>query len=360
VTFTPLTPSVDDRPRRQSFDRERVVEQAWSLAATGALTWTVFHLAGWNAAFGFVFCWFASFIVVFGVVVRQRHGSLQLKDRLATAFVAVGTSIALLPLVLILYYVAVKGAREALTNFPHFLVTDMKGVGSLKSSASAGMKHAIIGSVEQVGLAFLFSVPVGILAAAYLNEIGGRAAGVIRTVVSAMTGLPSIIAGIVVYTAWVSPRGVHGASGLAAAMALSIVMLPTIVRTAEEVLTIVPGSLREAALALGAPEWRVVVRVVLPTARAGLVTAALLGVARAVGETAPVLATAFGTPRTNANPFRGDQADLPLQIYQLIFSTQHSSITEAWGAAFLLIAIILTLFTLARILGTGGQRTRRA
>ncbi len=142
-------------------------------------------------------------------------------------------------------------------------------------------------------------------------------------------------------------------------MALAIIMLPTIVRSSEEVLRIVSDNLREAALALGAPEWRMVLKVVLPTARAGLVTASILGVARAVGETAPVLLTAFGTSDTNWNPFKGVQSDLPIQIYQLYKLDLTSPTAEAWGAALLLVFIVLTLFTLARILsslGPGGSK----
>lgn len=350
---------VDDRPRRSPPRLDHVAETGGALVAGGALAWIPFHLVGWNATFGFVVSWFASFCLIFAVVVRQRHGVLELKDRLATVFVTAGTSVALLPLFLILGFLAIKGGRVALTRFPHFLVTDMKGVGAKEPVSKAGMKHAVVGSVEQVGIATLAAVPAGVFAATYINEIGGRVASVVRTVAGAMTGLPTVIAGVVVYFAWVAPKGTNGWSGLAAAMALFIVMLPTVVRTAEEVLRIVPDSLREAALALGAPEWRMILRVVIPTARTGLVTAALLGVARAIGETAPVLLTAFGATRTNLNPLHGAQANLPIQIYQLILTFNAHSVAEGWGAAFLLVAIILTLFTLARILGTGGGGPRR-
>jgi phosphate transport system permease protein len=216
------------------------------------------------------------------------------------------------------------------------------------------MKHAIIGTIEQVGMATAVTVPIGVGTALYLNEIGGRLAGAVRLIVDAMSGVPSIIAGLFVYIFWVQPRHTEGFSGLAASMALGILMLPTITRTAEEVLRIVAGSLREAALALGAPEWRMICLVVVPTARAGLVTAGILGVARAVGETAPVLLTAFGSRNTNWNPFHGPQADLPLQVYQLARSPLNNNVKEAWAGAAVLIAIVLTLFTLARVLSAGG------
>jgi phosphate transport system permease protein len=351
---------LDDRPRSRRCDPDRAVELGGAAAAAAPLVWTPFHLVGWDAPFGFVVCWFGAFVGIYGLVARRRHGPLELKDRLATLLIASGTTVALLPLFLVLYFVLRRGLPVVLTHFPSFpfLRQDMRGFGSQDPVARAGMKQAIIGSLEQVGLAAAFTVPVGVLTAAYLNEIGGRFAAVVRTVADAMTGLPSVIAGLFIYAWWV--RGRHqGFSGLAAAMALSVVMLPTVVRTAEEVLRIVGNELREAALALGYPEWRVVLRVVIPTARTGLVTAAILGVARAVGETAPVLLTAFGNTGTNASPFHGAQDDLPVRIYQLVRSSSDANVSAAWGGALLLVLTILTLFTLTRIVGSGSTRKRR-
>jgi phosphate transport system permease protein len=171
-----------------------------------------------------------------------------------------------------------------------------------------------------------------------------------------MTGTPSIIAGLFVYILWVVPHGVNGKSGFVAACTLSIMMLPVTCRAALEVIRVVPGSLREAALAIGAPQWRVALRVVLPTARAGLITAAILGVARTAGETAEVLFTAGGGPHYNVNPFHGEQDDLPLRIYEQVFQPSAKAISVGWGAAFVLMSLVLTLFILARLLGrTGGS-----
>jgi phosphate transport system permease protein len=179
---------------------------------------------------------------------------------------------------------------------------------------------------------------------------------VVRFVTDAMSGLPSIIAGLLVYTLWVVE---FGFSGFAASMALIVVMLPIIVRTSEEMLRTVGGSLREASLALGAPEWRTVLRVVLPTARSGLVTASILGVARVVGETAPVLLTAFGSASTHFNPFSGQQADLPLFVYSLIRQPNAVQIQRAWTGALVLIGIVLALFTIARVVSGRGERRRK-
>jgi len=330
-----------------------------SALAAVAGVWLPFHLAGWNAPFGFTVCWFVTFLAIYDVVARHQHGSLQAKDRVATVAVTGGAVVALLPVFLIVWFVLGKGLGVVLGGFPHFLTHDLREFGPTDPVRKAGMKHAIIGTLIQVGLATLIVVPIGVLTATYLNEVGGRFAAVVRTVADAMTGLPSVIAGLFVYAAWVLPRGAGGFSGFAGSLALSVVMLPTVVRTAEEVLRIVPGSLREAALALGAPEWRMVLMVVVPTARAGLATAAILGVARAVGETAPVLLTTFGSKLTNVNPFDGPQSNLPIQVYEFVVSSTEGNVQVAWGGALVLVAIVLTLFVLARILGTGGAGRRR-
>ena len=165
-----------------------------------------------------------------------------------------------------------------------------------------------------------------------------------------MSGVPSIVAGLFIYAVWIVQFG-HGFSGFAASLALAVLMLPTITRTAEEVLRLVPDGLREASLALGAPEWRTTMRVVLPTARSGLITAVILGVARAVGETAPLIMTSFGATTMNVNPFDGAQASLPLSVYQLVSNPFASQQERAYAGAFILILTVLALFTLARLLG---------
>lgn len=353
--------SPPDRPRRRAVDREQLTELGAAAMVAAVTVWTAFHAAGWDAPFGAVLCWFIGFVATTWLIVSQRHGHLEAKDRVATVVICAGTVVALTPLVFVIYFVIRRGAPVVLTRFPAFpfVRQDLRRFGVHDPVAKAGMKQAIVGSLEQVGLATAITVPVGILAATYLNEIGGRFASIVRTVADAMTGLPTIIAGLFIYSAWVQPRGTKGYSGFAAALALSVVMLPTVVRTAEEVLRIVSDSLREAALALGAPEWRVVLRVVLPTARTGLVTAGILGVARAVGETAPVLLTAFGNQSLNTNVLNGPQDDLPLRIYLLVRSPSNSNVAVAWGGALLLMLVILTLFTLARILSSGAGATGR-
>jgi phosphate transport system permease protein len=273
-----------DRPHgRPVVDSGAALELVGSLLASVAAVWLVFTVAGLSAPFGLGLCSLIGFVVLYGVVEWRLHGILHAKDRLATLYVWLGAGIAFVPLAAIIIYVLVKGLPVLASHFPHFLTGDMSKAGPAEPVTAAGMSAAIVGTLEQVGLATLFSVPIAVFTATYLNEIRGWFSLVVRTVVDSMTGTPSIIAGLFIYLLWVYPRHTNGPSGFAASLALTIMMLPIVTRSAEEVLRIVPGSLREAALALGSPQWRMILRVVLPTARAGLVTAVILGIARAVG-----------------------------------------------------------------------------
>lgn len=167
---------------------------------------------------------------------------------------------------------------------------------------------------------------------------------------TAMSGVPTVVAGVFIYSIWVVGLG-QGFSGFAGSLALAILLLPSITRTAEEVLRVVPDGLREASRSLGAPEWRTVWSVVLPTARSGIVTSVILGVARAVGETAPLLFTIFGNNLLNANPFKGPQSSLPLFVYSNVKSSNQALINLAYAAALVLVIIVLVLFVAARLLG---------
>ena len=306
-------------------------------------------MAGISLGFGFIFCWAVLSYAIYGLLVWRRDGILIMKDRLATVAIWTGAVIALVALLAVVLYVVVKGAPVVFADFPHFLVNDMTGG---KSGHAFGVGAAIVGTMEQVAIATVISVPIAFLTATYMVESHSALSRLVRNVVDAMTGTPSIIAGLFIYIIWVVPRGVNGKSGFAAAMALSIMMIPVTCRAALEVIRVVPGSLREAAAALGAPQWRVALRVVLPTARAGLITAAILGIARTAGETAEVLFTAGGNAHYNWNPFHGQQDDLPLRIYEQVFQPSAKAISVGWGAAFVLMTLVLILFTLARVIGS--------
>ena len=356
VLIDPVQASPDRPVRKRRASRDGVFDLVGSAVAALAVVWVAFSVAGIAFSFGAVICWAVLTYAVYGVLVWRRHGVLTMKDRLATAAVWSGAVVALVALLAIVAYVTVKGLPIVVDSFPRFLVNDMTGG---KSGDAYGMGAAIVGTIEQVAIASLISVPIAFLTATYIVESRGLLSRLVAMVVDAMTGTPSIIAGLFVYLIWVEPRGVNGKSGIAAAFALSIMMLPVTCRAALEVIRIVPGSLREAALALGAPQWRVVLRIVLPTARAGLITAAILGLARTAGETAEVLLTAGGNPHYNWNPFRGEQDDLPLRIYEQVFQPSSKAISVGWGAAFVLMSLVLCLFVLARLLGSRGSGPRR-
>jgi len=224
-----------------------------------------------------------------------------------------------------------------------------------------GVLQAVVGTLEQVLIATLMGVPFAVATAVYLNEVGtGRTARLVRTVVTAMSGTPSIVAGVFIYSIFIF-TGVLHYSGFAASLALVVILLPSVTRVVEEVLRVVPSGLREASLSLGAPEWRTVWSVVIPTARSGVVTAVLLGVARIVGETAPLIFTAFGSQVMNANPFAHDQGALPLVILSNTHAAQAVLIDIAFQAAFVLMAIVLILFVLARFFSrTKSKKSGRA
>jgi len=266
-------------------------------------------------------------------------------DLLARGLLAAGTLLALVPLVLVLYYVAKKGLG---TWSWSFFTTDPTGnfLGS-----PGGIKSAILGTIEIVALATAIAVPLGIGVALYLVEYGreSRFAAVVRYFVDVMTGVPSIVFGLFIYITLILSGGVGGFAGWKGSLALALLMLPIVTRSAEVVLTLVPDSLREAALALGAPRWRVVGRIVLPTALPGLVTGSLLAIARAAGETAPLLFTSTLALATTLN--LGTQMNsLPAVIFADVGQAQDRLVRVAWGAALTLVLMILVLTTLARLI----------
>jgi phosphate transport system permease protein len=236
-----------------------------------------------------------------------------------------------------------------------FFTETLESVGPADPASVGGAKHAIIGTFEQVGLAMLLATPLGLLTAIHLTESRGRLARVTRVLVDAMSGIPSIVAGLFIFSMFVLKFD-QGFSGLAAAMALSVLMLPTVARTAEEVIKLVPDGLRESALALGAPQWKTVTKIVLPAARSGLVTATVLGVSRIAGETAPLLMTSFGSDSVNANALHGPQSSLPLFAFQRVRAALPTQIARGWAGALVLILLVLSLFTIARAVAARGRK----
>jgi len=258
--------------------------------------------------------------------------------------------IALVPLVSVVWLVVSKGAKRFGGDF---LTHSMNGVGP--RDATGGAYHAILGTLEQVGIASLIAIPIGLLAAIYVVEHGrGPLVPAIRFVTDVMTGVPSIVAGLFVFAFWV--LALHqGFSGFAAGVALAILMLPTVVRTTEVVLGLVPDTLREASLALGVPRWKTVMRVVLPTAISGITTGIVLAISRVTGETAPLLLTALNFDSINANPFKGQQAGLPSFVFAQAAQPNPTAVDRAWAGALTLLLLVLFLNVIARLIA---RRTR--
>jgi phosphate transport system permease protein len=266
-------------------------------------------------------------------------------DRMMRGGLALGTLVAIVPLGLILYYLIKQGAGAISLSF---FTTDPTGrfLGD-----PGGIRSAIVGTLVIVGIASAIAVPLGIAVALYLVEYGrkSRFANVVRYFVDVMTGVPSVVFGLFIYIVLVV-TGVGGSfAGWKGSVALALLMLPVVTRSAEVVLDLVPTGLREAALALGAPRWRVILRVVLPTAFPGLLTGSLLAIARGAGETAPLLFTAFAVNAMNWNP--GQQMNsLPIQIYNDVRQAQANIVERAWGAALTLVAMVLVLTLVARLI----------
>jgi phosphate transport system permease protein len=326
---------------------------AISVASSFCVVWILFaQLTFLSGPVGFVICWLVGFLGMYWTVNYQVFGPRVASDRTVGALVTVGALCMFTPLILLVGFLVVKGYH--LLSF-HLLFATQKGVLEVCTPGVAcpkpGVAHAIVGTMEQIGLAAAMGVPAGVLTAIYLNEVGGRFARIVRIIVTAMSGVPAIVAGAFVFSFLIGTLH-EGYSGFAGALALSVLLLPTVTRGTEEVLKIVPNDLREASSALAAPQWRTVWSVVLPTARSGLITAVLLAVAVALGETAPLILTIFGNKFMNVNPFHGPQSALSLLTYTQVKSSQAADIQLGYTAALVLFIIVFVIFILARVLGS--------
>ncbi|WP_063763287.1 phosphate ABC transporter permease PstA [Streptomyces sp. NRRL WC-3742] len=339
--------------------REDVFTVVGAAVGSLALDWTLFErVLPFSGVFGFLVCWYLLFLAGYFMLGRLQWGSLVVRDRLVSV---VAWSSGLLVVGLIADQVGYVSARgwEAAQHL-NFFTESMEHTASLSPITSGGALNAVVGTLEQIGLATLFSVPLGIAAAVFMSEVGGRMARPVRTLVEAMTALPSIVAGLFVLGVFILTFGGEK-SGFAASIALTVMMMPIVTRAAEVVIRLVPGTLREASYALGASQWRTVWNVVLPTARPGLVTAVVLGMARGIGETSPVLLTSGFSPLMNADPFNDQQVSLPLYIWNYVKSPHQPMVARAFAAAMTLMIMVLILFVTARVLGgrKPGELTRR-
>ena len=290
------------------------------------------------------------FFVAYGVIISTfsfiSRGSQAAKDSFVSTLVSLGAVVTVIPIASILFTVVQKGLPGLHLGI---LSNDMSMATPTDPIPTGGVLHAITGTLTLVVLALIMSVPIGILTALYLTEIKGKFAGPIRFLVQAMSGVPSIVAGLFILSAVLYPI-TKNYSALMGALALAVLMIPTIARTSEEVLLLIPNDLREAGVALGGTQWRTVALVVVPAAKSGLVTALILGIARVAGETAPLVLLTGGGEKVNLNPFDGPMGSLPIYIWKCFGQGTEESIARAWSGILVLLVIVLALFIAARFL----------
>jgi phosphate transport system permease protein len=351
MTTYQYTDVVPDPRRPWDHSRSTALRVVLLVALSGVFGWGATSFTGLSGFLGwYVGLGFAMPVVAF--VGSVRHGWNLASDRIATALISVAFAAVTIPWVSILLTVIRKGMKAFHANY---ITDDMRITPSSDALQYGGVAHAIIGTLIMVLVASLIAVPLGILAAVYIVEIRGRFANLVRFLTQAMSGVPSIVAGLFVYSTIVI--FFRSFSAIAGALSLVILMLPTVARTSEEVLKIVPAELRSASYALGATQFRTTFRVVVPTVSSGLVTAAVLGVARVVGETAPLLLTAsyFTAKSFNITEPIGS---LPIYIFSSLGIGDANATARAWGGSLVLLVVVLILFVFARIISSRLSRRK--
>jgi phosphate transport system permease protein len=287
-----------------------------------------------------------------GVTVYGRRGILEALLVVATLFLS---SFVFVLLGSVLWSVISNGIGAI---SPNFIFQNNYYIQPQTSLEYGGVGHAILGSLLIVGVSTLVTVPLGLATAVYLTETQGKSKGIIRTLLQAMSGLPSVVSGLFIYAMFIA-SGITTYAGWTGSLALIPLMLPTVARVTEESLRLVPVELRNGALALGAPAWRAFVQVTLPAAKSGIVTAVLLGVARVIGETAPLVLTTFAADRTNLNIFEGQMGSLPTYLFNYIAFGFDQSLQRAWGAALVILIIVAILFISARVASRTRTKARK-
>jgi len=307
----------------------------WSTDIPGAIVMTVIYLPLQLIASG-----------VAAFATRGRRGILD------SVIIVNAIGATLFTLIVLLSVIGSLIARGITAISAHFIYQNNVYVSPSTPLEYGGIGHAILGTVIIVGISMLIAVPIGVATAIYITEVRGRAVPYVRFFVQAMAGVPSVVAGLFILTIIVA-TGAFQQGAFAGGLAYAILMLPTVARTAEEVLKLVPEDLRTGALALGSTRARTVLRVVLPAARTGIITAIILGVARVIGETAPLLLAAGSADATVVNPFGGPIAAIPTYIFNNVALPYPDAVARAWASALVLIVLVSILFVLARVIGRG-------
>jgi len=334
----------------------------FAAVATTGLLWQ--QISPFSGILGYVIVTWFLFVLFYAILVSFDENRVTVRDRVSAVVMQSIAALVIAALVWVIIYTFLH-ALPALRHL-NFFTQDGKLGGPTSPLTQSGALHAVVGTLIELGIALGIAVPLGLLAAVFMNEVPGPFSRFIRTVVDAMTAMPDVLAGLFIYATLILALGV-GLSGFAAGVALAITALPIICRAADVVLRLMPGGLTEASYALGAGQWRTVRHVTLPTMRSGLATAVILGAARAIGETAPVLITAGVASGLTFNPTGGPMNSLPLMAFTSVSEPQQVEINRGFGAAALLLILVLLLFAIARKIGgrgpgqlTPGQQRRRA
>ena len=344
------TSLVAARPSRPWVNRSNIFKDSLPvLVIASLLALLIVQFSGLAGPLGSYVAFVVSFLVV-SFLFGLRHDRVKAIDKAMTTLIFAGFFTAFIPWVSILFTVFKRGSAAIYWGY---FTTDMSVTSGDEELHLGGLSHAIVGSGVIMLVASAIAIPFGIITAVYITEIKGRLSGLVRVMVQSMSGVPSIVAGLFVYAIMVTSRGF---SALAGAIALSILMLPTVARTAEEVLKLVPEDLRTSSYALGATQTATTFRIVLPSARAGLITASMLGMARVAGETAPLIMTAFYSANFSTDLTGHPLASLPMYIYQNFSNGTDLALSRAWGGASVLLGIIFVLFTVARLSGGRAKR----
>ena len=354
-----IRPAEADRPASDETRRPTATIRAVDVirllgsaaAAVGLTSWLYFFALPLQGELGFILISYGIFLLMFALLTSFDENRPTVRDRLVSVLVHSVAFLLLLCLFSIVIFTVGRGVEPL--AFINFFIQDMSKAGPLDPLAVGGIGHAILGTLIMITIALSISIPLGLLTAVFLSEFPGRYARFVRTVIEAMTALPSIVAGLFIYAIIIVYFGFNR-SGFAASLAITVMMLPIIIRSADVVLRLVPGNLKEASRALGASTWRTVWTVTLPTARSGLTTAIILGTARGIGETSPVLLTAGATTFLNLNPFSGPMTSLPLTTFYFVKSPEPNMIARGFGTAAVLMVLVVILFALARAIGGRG------
>jgi phosphate transport system permease protein len=342
-TLTAVKPS-----RPWKLTPKQVLPDLFGATFTVAATFAIVAISPLKGKLGFALTLIFMAIITATTISWIRRDRKAAMNSTTTVLVYIAAAFVIVPLISVIYEIVKLGS----VGFSFGIFTDdMAETSSESPLTEGGLLHAVIGTAYIVTFATLLSTPIGILTALYIVEVKGRFAGLVRFFVQAMSGVPSIVAGLFIFAVWMIQLG-NAYSGIAGGFALTVLMIPTVARTSEEVLKLIPQDLREAGLALGATQWRTVAMVIIPAARSGLVTAIILGVARVVGETAPLLLTVGGADAINLNPGQGNMSAFPYYVWKNLLIGNENSISRAWLGVFVLMILVLIIFTLARYFST--------